>query len=120
MTENNQNGTTSTAFAWTSLIVIAELWAFYLLQKNVDEKSSLLSGKVILSVLLFGLVVPYSFRKVLLGGTNVPIANLYWIVLSQIGSVALAYYLLNQKIKLKDWIAISLLILAVIITVFGK
>lgn len=120
MTENDNRGNTGSALAWTSLIVIAELWAFYLLQKNVDEKASLISGKVIFSILLFGLVVPYSFRKILLGGTHVPIANLYWIVLSQIGSVLLAYYLLNQKIKMKDWIAISLLFLAVIITVFGK
>ena len=119
MSENN-NGNTGSALAWTSLIVIAELWAFYLLQKNVDENGPLFSGKVIFSVLLFGLVVPYAFRKILMGGTHVPIANLYWIVFSQIGSVALAYFLLNQKIKMKDWIAISLLFLAVIITVFVK
>jgi hypothetical protein len=106
--------------AWALLIVVAELFAFYLIQKSVDEQSGLFSVKMIVSVLLFGIVVTYSFRQILYGGTNIPIANLYWVIFSQVGSVLMAYYLFNQKIYIKDYIAVVLLFLAVIIIVFGK
>lgn len=106
--------------AWALLIVSAELTAFYLIQKSVDEQSGIFNVKMIVSALLFAIVVTYSFRQLLYGGTNIPIANLYWIIFSQIGSVLLAYYLFNQKIYIKDWIAVVLLIFAVFIIVYGK
>ena len=111
---------TIVVIAWALLIVIAELTAFYLIQKSVDEQSGIFSVKMIVSALLFAIVVTYSFRQILYGGTNIPIANLYWVIFSQIGSVLLAYYLFNQKIYIKDWIAVVLLILAVFIIVFVK
>lgn len=105
--------------SWTFLIVASELFAFYLIQKSIDEQSGI-NYKVILSAILFGLVVTYSFRQVLLGGTNIPIANLYWIIFSQIGSVIIAYYFFNQKIHIKDWIAIILVFVSLLITIYGN
>ena len=105
--------------AWTFLIVVSELVAFYLIQKSVDEQSGL-SVKVIVSALLFGIVVTYSFYQILYGGTNIPIANLYWIIFSQLGSILIAYYFFNQTIYTKDWIAIVLLFFALIIIIYGK
>lgn len=105
--------------AWTFLIVVSELVAFYLIQKSVDEQSGL-SVKVIISALLFGIVVTYSFYQILYGGTNIPIANLYWIIFSQLGSILIAYYFFNQTIYTKDWIAVILLFFALIIIIYGK
>jgi hypothetical protein len=104
--------------AWTVLIVLSELLAFYLIQKSVDEQSGF-NIKVIFSALLFGVIVTYAFRQILNGGTNIPIANLYWIIFSQIGSIIVAYYFFNQSINLKDWIAIILLFISLLITIYG-
>jgi hypothetical protein len=104
---------------WTSSIVIAELFAFYLIQKNVDEEASWININMIASIFLFGIVVTYSFRQVLLTGTNIPLANLYWIMFSQIGAVIMAYILFSHKIQVKDWIAIALLFVYVVITFFS-
>jgi hypothetical protein len=105
--------------AWTFLIVVSELVAFYLIQKSVEEQSGL-SVKVIVSALLFGIVVTYSFYQILYGGTNIPIANLYWIIFSQLGTILIAYYFFNQTIYTKDWIAVILLFFALIIIIYGK
>lgn len=119
---HNSNVTTKSSIfevlVWTFLIVIAEILAFYLIQKSVDDNSGI-SFKVIIASLLFGIVVTYSFYKILSGGTNIPIANLYWIIFSQIFSVIMAYYFFNQMIYLKDWIAIILLFISLIIVIYG-
>ena len=104
--------------AWTSLIVASELFAFYLIQRSVDDNSGI-NYKVIFASLLFGIVVTYCFYKILHGGTNIPIANLYWIIFSQIFSVIIAYYFFNQTIHLKDWIAIILLFISLLIVIYG-
>jgi hypothetical protein len=103
---------------WTALIVSSELLAYYLIQKNVDEESGLHIG-VIISALLFGVIVTYSFRQILLGGTNIPLANLYWIICSQVGAILLALSFFNQAIYLKDWIATVLLLVALIVSYMG-
>jgi drug/metabolite transporter (DMT)-like permease len=105
--------------AWAFLIVVAELISFYLIQQSVDEQSGL-NVKVIVSSLLFGIIVTYSFYQILYGGTNIPIANLYWVILSQLGSILIAYYFFNQTIYKKDWIAVILLFFALIIMIYGK
>ncbi len=105
--------------AWTLSIVLAELFAFYLIQKNVDDQDSVFNYRMFLSIFLFGIVVTFSFRQVLLTGTNIPLANLYWIIFSQLGAVIMAYILFNQKIQIKDWIAILLLFVYVIVTFFN-
>jgi hypothetical protein len=101
---------------WASLIVIAELIAFYLIQKNVDDQSGWFHSNIIISVLLFGIVVTFSFRQILSGGTNIPIANLYWILLSQFGAIIMAFAFFNQQIETKDWIAIVLLFTSFLVT----
>ena len=104
---------------WASLIVISELLAFYLIQKNVDEQSGWLTMDIFISVLLFGILVTFSFRQILSGGTNIPIANLYWIILSQIGAILMAYIFFNQQITTKDWVAIIILFVSFLITYIG-
>jgi hypothetical protein len=104
--------------AWTFSIVIAELIAFYLIQKNVDDQEGILNYRMILSIFLFGIIVTFSFRQVLLTGTNIPLANLYWIIFSQIGAVIMGYFLFSAKIQIKDWIAILLLLVYVVVTFY--
>ena len=104
---------------WTCSIIIAELIAFYLIQKNVDDKEGILDYRMIISIFLFGIVVTFSFRQVLLTGINIPIANLCWIIFSQLGAVIMAYYLFNHKIQIKDWVAILLLFVYVTVTFFN-
>jgi hypothetical protein len=104
--------------AWTLSIVTAELIAFYLIQKNVDEQASWINLNMVISIFLFGIIVTYSFRQVLLTGTNIPLANLYWIIFSQLGAVIMAFYFFNQKIQIKDWIAVVLLFVYVIVTFY--
>jgi hypothetical protein len=104
--------------AWTSSIVIAELIAFYLIQKNVDQQASWINLNMVIAIFLFGIIVTYSFRQVLLNGTNIPLANLYWIIFSQLGAVLMGYFLFDTKIQLKDWIAIVLLFVYVIVTFY--
>lgn len=108
----------SIAAGWTSLIVISELLAFYLIQKSVDEESGLNIG-IIISALLFGIIVTFAFRQLLLGGANIPLANLYWIIFSQIGALILAVFFFNQIIYIKDWIATVLLIVALMVSYMG-
>jgi len=103
---------------WTFLIVVSELIAFYLIQKNVDEKLGF-TVQVIVASLLFGIVVTYGFHRILHGGTNIPIANLYWIIFSQLGSVIIAYYFFNQTVYLKEWIAIVLLFISLFIMIYA-
>jgi hypothetical protein len=107
------------ALAWASLIVITELIAFYFIQKNVDDQSVWYTASMIFSVLVFGIVVTFSFRQILIGGTNIPLANLYWIILSQLGSVIMAYFIFNQQILTKDWIATALIFISLLVVYFG-
>ena len=51
-------------------------------------------------------------------GTNIPLANLYWIIFSQIGAVIMGYFLFSAKIQIKDWIAILLLLVYVVVTFY--
>ena len=105
---------------YTFSIVIAELISFYLIQKNVDEQEGILSYKLFLSIFLLGVIITFSFRQILLNGTNIPIANLYWILFSQLGAIIMAYFAFNQKIQIKDWIAIIFLFVYVIITFYDQ
>ena len=91
---------------YTFVIVISELIAFYLIQKNVDEQEGIINYRMFLSIFLLGVVVTFSFRKILMTGTNVPLANLYWIIFSQLGTIFMSYLFFNITIKLIDWIAI--------------
>lgn len=104
--------------AWTFCIVIAELIAFYMIQKNIDDQEGIISYRMFLSIFLFGIIVTFSFRQLLLSGTNIPLANLYWIIFSQLGAVIMAYFLFNDKIQIKDWIAIILLFIYLLITFY--
>lgn len=104
-------------FLWVTFIVAAELAAFALLQKSVDSPKNR-ALYITTAILLFGLVVPLSFRE-MLRGSQIAIANLYWIVASQIGSVALGYFVFKQKLATKDYAAIGLLLLATMVQVFG-
>ena len=115
MTSNASIGVT---LAWTVIIVFSELLAFYLIQKNVDDQSGL-NSNLIVAALLFGIVVTYSFRQILLGGTNIPLANFYWIIFSQFGAVLIASLFFNHQIHTKDWIAIVLLFLSLFISYIG-
>ena len=108
----------SAAVGWTSLIVASELLAFYLIQKSVDEETGLNSG-VIISALLFGIIVTFAFRQLLLGGANIPLANLYWIIFSQIGALIVASFFFSQAIYIKDWIATVILLIALMVSYMG-
>lgn len=109
-----------TALSYTFCIVIAEIIAFYLIQRNVDEQEGIINYRMFLSIFLLGVIVTFSFRQVLLTGTNIPLANLYWIIFSQLGSIIMAYFLFNQKIQIKDWIAIILLFVYMVITFYDQ
>ena len=39
--------------AWTFCIVIAELIAFYMIQKNIDDQEGIISYRMFLSIFLF-------------------------------------------------------------------
>ncbi len=114
--------TTSGSFwvslAWTALLVTSELIAFYLIQKSVDDNSGINAG-VIISALLFGIIVTYSFRQILINGANIPLANLFWIFTSQIGSLLVAYLFFNHRFYMKDMISIVLLLTALLVVYFG-
>jgi multidrug transporter EmrE-like cation transporter len=102
---------------YITLIVAAELTAFTLLQYSVDSpKRAALN--ITLSILLFGLVVPLAFRETL-KGNKIAIANLYWIIASAIGSIALGYILFNQTLTSKEYIAVGVLIAVTMYQVFG-
>jgi multidrug transporter EmrE-like cation transporter len=98
----------SKVFLWVTLIVAAELTAFALLQDSVDHHAP---GKVVVAMLLFGIVVTLSFRESLRGAA-IAVSNLYWIILSSLGSVALGYYLYDQKLTSRQYIAVGLLVAA--------
>lgn len=102
---------------WVSCIIAAELTSFWLLQQSVDkpEKSGIY---IFLSILLFGLVVPLAFRETL-KGTQIAVANLYWIIASSIGSIILGYFAFNQQLTTKEYVAFALLIGATAVAVFA-
>jgi multidrug transporter EmrE-like cation transporter len=105
------------ALLWVTVIVAAELLAFALLQKALDdEKQGALY--TIIACLLFGIIVPLAFKEALASGNMIAAANLYWIVLSQIGSVVLGYWVFKQNLTRKEMVAIPLLLLAVIAQFF--
>lgn len=103
---------------WITCIVVAELTAFILLQKSIESPmhSTLY---IIISIILFGLVVPLAFRETL-RGNKIAISNLYWIIASQIGSVILGYWLFNQNLTASEYASIFLLILATIVLFSGS
>jgi len=103
---------------WIAVIVAAELTSFTLLQKSVDSPHN---AKIYIAtaMILFGGVVTLAFRETL-RGTKIAISNLYWIIASEIGSVILGYAVFKQKLKPKDYAAVSLLILATVVQVSNK
>ena len=94
---------------WITLIVILELISFALLQKSLDNEKNR-NAYIITAVILFSFV-PLAFRESL-RGTQIAVSNLYWILLSQIGSIILGYAMFNQKIGSRETISIVLLIIA--------
>jgi len=102
---------------WITCIVVAELIAFALLQTSVDSPKHA-TWYIIISVLLFGLVVPLAFRETL-KGNKIAVSNLYWIIASQIGSVILGYWLFQQHLSIKEYIAIFLLFIATLVLFIG-
>ena len=107
----------SITLLWITLIVAAELTAFALLQNSVDSTKHA-ARNITGAILLFGLVVPLAFRQTL-RGTQIAVSNLYWIILSQIGSILLGYFAYNQSLSRKEYIAVGLLLLATAVQVFG-
>jgi multidrug transporter EmrE-like cation transporter len=101
---------------WITIIVAAELTAFVLLQKSIDSKKNRLFY-ITTSILLFT-IVPLAFRETL-KVNSIAMSNFYWIVLSEIGAVIVGYLFFTQKLSTREWIAISLLVLASIITLTG-
>jgi len=102
---------------WVSFIVAAELIAFWMLQKSVDTPKHA-ALYITLSILLFGLIVPLAFRQTLTS-TQIAVSNMYWIILSQIGSIVLGYLAFNQKISGRSMVAVVLLFLAVWVQLFN-
>jgi hypothetical protein len=101
-------------FGFVTLIVAAELAAFALLQNSVDTDEHKIFY-LVSSCLLFGLIVPLAFRETLKLGNQIALSNLYWIVLSLIGSALLGFLAFQQKLTAKNYAAFGLLLLAVII-----
>jgi multidrug transporter EmrE-like cation transporter len=97
-----------------TLIVSAELTAFALLQNSVDSQRHEIFY-LLSACLLFGLVVPLAFRETLRIGNAIAISNLYWIALSLLGSVVLGYFAFDQKPSGKNYAAMALLLIAVVI-----
>ena len=62
----------------------------------------------------FGTVVPLAFRETLRISSGIAVSNLYWIILSQVGSVALGAFAFKQTLKPtgkpEDWAAVVLLL----------
>lgn len=102
---------------WVTLIVVAELIAFALLQKSIDTAYNR-NVNVVFSILLFGLVVPLAFRESLRGNA-IAISNLYWIITSLIGSILLGYFAFHQKLAIKDYAAVGLVCVAFAVQIFG-
>lgn len=94
---------------WVSLIVAAELAAFGLLQRSVDEPSNK-ALNVVGAMALFGTVVPLAFRQTLHEDGNMAISNLYWIILSQLGTVALASAVYKKSMHAREWAAFGLVV----------
>ena len=111
------SGNVTTLF-WITCIVAAELLAFALLQKSVDSTKNA-AFYITTSILLFGLVVPLAFRETL-KGNQIAISNLYWIIASQIGSMALGYFAFRQTLSLREYSAVGLLIIATLILFSGS
>ena len=97
---------------WITLIVVLELTSFALLQKSLESEKNK-TAYIIISVLLFSLV-PLAFRESL-RGSQIAVSNLYWILLSQIGSIILGYAMFKQKFGSKETISVILLIIAAIV-----
>lgn len=108
---SSESSRTLRTVGWVSVIVAAELAAFSLLQRSVgtDVRPSVKALHVAGAMALFGLVVPLAFRETLRGGSNMAVSNLYWIILSQLGTVALGYVAFGQKLLAHEWIAFALL-----------
>jgi multidrug transporter EmrE-like cation transporter len=102
---------------YITMIVSAELTAFTLLQKSIDKPDHA-ALYITTSILLFGLVVPLAFRETL-RGTQIAIANLYWIIASVIGSIILGYVVFNQQLSKKEYIVVGVLLAAIAYQVFG-
>ena len=100
-------GSTIRIIAWVTLIVAAELTAFWLLQKSLDRPKKV--AYIAAAVALFGIVVPLAFRQTLREGSDIAVSNLYWIILSQAGSVALGAVAFKQTLSAREWAATALL-----------
>jgi multidrug transporter EmrE-like cation transporter len=98
---------------WITLIVILELISFTLLQKSLESEKNK-AAYIVISVILFSLV-PLAFRESL-RGSQIAVANLYWILLSQIGSIILGYAIFNQKFGSRETFSVVLLIIAALVT----
>ena len=107
---------TLSTIGWITLIVIAELISFSLLQSSVEEDNDNRVLYVIIAMIIFGTVVPLAFRETLYDDGNMAVSNLYWIILSHIGTVLLAYIVYKKNINLRDWIAFGILSATIVIS----
>ena len=97
---------------WITIIVAAELISFALLQESVNsEKHAFVY--TLLACLLFGLAVPLAFKETLRDGNEIAAANLYWIILSAIGSILVGYLIFKQPLTRKEVITVTLLFIAI-------
>ena len=104
---------------WITVIVIAELISFHYLQRSIEDTNNKMLN-LLIAMIIFGTFVPLAFRQTLFDGGNMAISNLYWIILSHIGTVLLASIIYEKKIKIYDWITFGVLIISVLIPIFYK
>ena len=102
---------------WITVIVAAELFAFALLQKSIDSNSNAIFNTVV-ACILFGLAVPLAFKETLRDGNQIAAANLYWIILSAIGSILVGYLVFKQQLSRRELLSVPLLIAAVTAQMF--
>ena len=72
------------------------------------------------AIFLFGAIVPYSFRETLRDeNSSLQFSNLFWIVISQLGTIFVGYILFKQHLDINDWIS-TILLMASAIVAFSK
>lgn len=107
---------TLSTIGWITLIVIAELVSFSLLQSSIEDDNDYKTLYIITAMIIFGTVVPLAFRETLFDDGNMAVSNLYWIILSHIGTVLLAYIVYKKSINLRDWLAFGILFAIILIS----
>jgi len=100
---------------WLAVLVFAEFWALYFIQKAQKVNNSKL---VIPAMLLYGFAVTLLLYK-LMNFKSIAIVNFLWNVCSTISGFFITLYIFKEKVNHLEWLGAALGLISIGLIIYG-